>query len=56
MFLSALEADRDAFTARHPKVTADTGGARILPSVPMKPESEDHVHRLHEQVTRLARS
>ncbi|MFH9984319.1 hypothetical protein [Streptomyces luteogriseus] len=56
MFLSALEADRDAFTARHPKVTAGTDTARILPSVLMKPDSEDPVHRLHEQVTRLARS
>ncbi|MEU1917115.1 hypothetical protein [Streptomyces massasporeus] len=56
VFLSTLKADRDAFTARHPKVTADADGARILRSVLMKPESEDHVHRLHERVTRLARS
>ncbi|MFF5313042.1 hypothetical protein [Streptomyces massasporeus] len=56
VFLSTLKADRDAFTARHAKVTADADGARILRSVLMKPEAEDHVHRLHERVTRLARS
>ncbi|WP_248502487.1 hypothetical protein [Streptomyces sp. D2-8] len=56
VFLSTLKAGRDAFTTRHPKVTADADGARILRSVLMKPESEDHVHRLHDQVVRLARS
>ncbi|MFJ4081697.1 pyridoxal phosphate-dependent decarboxylase family protein [Streptomyces iakyrus] len=55
VFLSTLKADRDAFAARHPEVTADADGARILRSVLMKPESEDHVQRLHDQVTRLAR-
>jgi glutamate/tyrosine decarboxylase-like PLP-dependent enzyme len=55
VFLSTLKADRDAFTARHPKVSADADGARILRSVLMKPESEDHVQRLHDQVTRLVR-
>ncbi|GGN04839.1 pyridoxal phosphate-dependent decarboxylase family protein [Streptomyces fuscichromogenes] len=55
VFLSTLKADRDAFGARHPKITADADGARILRSVLMKPESEDHVEYLHDRVERLAR-
>ncbi|GAP46432.1 L-2,4-diaminobutyrate decarboxylase [Streptomyces azureus] len=55
VFLSTLKADREAFTARHPKVTADAEGARILRSVLMKPESELHVERLHDRVEQLTR-
>lgn len=54
VFLSTLKADREAFTARHPKLTADADGARILRSVLMKPESEQHVERLHDRVEQLA--
>jgi hypothetical protein len=39
VFLSTLKAGREAFTARHPGITADTDGARVLRSVLMKPES-----------------
>ncbi|MET9871691.1 aspartate aminotransferase family protein, partial [Streptomyces sp. NPDC006386] len=56
VFLSTLRADREAFTARHPKVDADADGARILRSVLMKPESEHHVEHLHDRVERLTRS
>jgi glutamate/tyrosine decarboxylase-like PLP-dependent enzyme len=56
VFLSTLKADREAFTARHPKVTADAEGARILRSVLMKPESELYVERLHDRVERLTRA
>ncbi|MEU0387696.1 pyridoxal phosphate-dependent decarboxylase family protein [Streptomyces chartreusis] len=56
VFLSTLKADREAFAARHPKVTADADGARILRSVLMKPESEHHVERLHDRVVRLTRA
>ncbi|WP_225877081.1 hypothetical protein [Streptomyces resistomycificus] len=56
VFLSTLRAGRDAFTARHPGITADADGARILRSVLMKPESEQHIERIHEQVEQLARS
>ncbi|MDO0938161.1 aminotransferase class I/II-fold pyridoxal phosphate-dependent enzyme [Streptomyces sp. DG2A-72] len=56
VFLSTLRADREAFTARHPKITADADGARILRSVLMKPESEHHVDDIHHQVERLTRS
>jgi glutamate/tyrosine decarboxylase-like PLP-dependent enzyme len=54
VFLSTLRADSEAFAARHPKVTVDADGARILRSVLMKPESEHHVEHLHQQVERLA--
>jgi hypothetical protein len=56
VFLSTLKADREAFTARHPKVTADAEGARILRSVPMKPESEHYVERLHDRAERLTQA
>ncbi|MCH5677249.1 hypothetical protein [Streptomyces gilvus] len=55
MFLSTLRAGREAFTARHPKITAGADGARILRSVLMKPESEHHVEDPHRRVERLAR-
>ncbi|OIJ94870.1 pyridoxal phosphate-dependent decarboxylase family protein [Streptomyces colonosanans] len=55
VFLSTLKADREAFTARHPKITADADGARILRSVLMKPEAEDHVERIHTRVEQLVR-
>jgi glutamate/tyrosine decarboxylase-like PLP-dependent enzyme len=56
VFLSTLKADREAFAARHPKITADGDGARILRSVLMKPESEDHVGYLHSRVEQLTRT
>ncbi|WP_180687402.1 pyridoxal phosphate-dependent decarboxylase family protein [Streptomyces gossypiisoli] len=56
VFLSTLKADREAFTARHPKITAEADSARILRSVLMKPESEHHVEHIHHQVERLTRS
>ncbi|MFI6061513.1 pyridoxal phosphate-dependent decarboxylase family protein [Streptomyces sp. NPDC051286] len=55
VFLSTLKAGSEAFTARHPKITADADGARILRSVLMKPESEHHVERLHARVEEIAR-
>jgi glutamate/tyrosine decarboxylase-like PLP-dependent enzyme len=55
VFLSTLRADAGAFLARHGSVQADAAGARILRSVLMKPEAEDHVPRLHERVEQLAR-
>jgi glutamate/tyrosine decarboxylase-like PLP-dependent enzyme len=56
VFLSTLRADREAFTARHPKITTDADSARILRSVLMKPESEHHVEHIHHQVERLTPS
>jgi hypothetical protein len=54
VFLSTLRVTAGAMAARHPKVTPDADGARILRSVLMKPESEDWVDRLHSLVTALA--
>ncbi|WP_406327821.1 pyridoxal phosphate-dependent decarboxylase family protein [Streptomyces sp. NBC_00203] len=56
IFLSTLKADREAFTARHSKITADADGARILRSVLMKPESEHHVEHLHHRIEQLAQT
>ncbi|MGW3038182.1 pyridoxal phosphate-dependent decarboxylase family protein [Streptomyces sp. NPDC001178] len=56
VYVSTLKAGQEAFTARHPKITADTDGARILRSVLMKPESEHHVEHLHNRLEQLTRS
>ncbi|MPY59264.1 pyridoxal phosphate-dependent decarboxylase family protein [Streptomyces spongiae] len=56
VFLSTLRADREAFTARHPQITADVDGARILRSVLMKPESEHYVEHLHDRIEHLAQA
>ncbi|MDH6432094.1 hypothetical protein M2158_000571 [Streptomyces sp. SAI-144] len=56
VFLSTLRADREAFRARHPKLTADADGARVLRSVLMKPDSEHHVEHVHARVEQLARA
>ncbi|MFB6931337.1 pyridoxal phosphate-dependent decarboxylase family protein [Streptomyces chartreusis] len=56
VFLSTLRIGADRLTARHPKLTADIDGARILRSVLMKPESEDYVDRLHRRLEQLART
>jgi glutamate/tyrosine decarboxylase-like PLP-dependent enzyme len=55
VFLSTLRLSAERFTARHPKVTADADGARILRSVLMKPESETYVEHLHQRLEQLAR-
>lgn len=56
VFLSTLRIGADRLTARHPKLTPDADGARILRSVLMKPESEDYVDRLHQRLEQLARA
>ncbi|MFI5685519.1 pyridoxal phosphate-dependent decarboxylase family protein [Streptomyces sp. NPDC051636] len=56
VFLSTLKANREAFAARHPKITADAADARILRSALMKPESELHIERVHTRVEQIARS
>ncbi|HSR82730.1 MAG TPA: aminotransferase class I/II-fold pyridoxal phosphate-dependent enzyme [Streptosporangiaceae bacterium] len=54
VFLSTLRVTSDAMARRHPGIAADTGGARVLRSVLMKPEHEAYVARLHERIERLA--
>jgi glutamate/tyrosine decarboxylase-like PLP-dependent enzyme len=56
VFLSTLRVGARRFAARHPKVTTDADGARILRSVLMKPESETYVEHLHRRLQQLARS
>ncbi|MFJ1561946.1 pyridoxal phosphate-dependent decarboxylase family protein [Streptomyces mirabilis] len=55
VFLSTLRVGSEAMAARHPKITADADGARILRSVLMKPESEDYVDHLHHRLEQLVR-
>lgn len=55
VFLSTLRVGAERFTARHPDITADADGARILRSVLMKPESETCIEELHRRVEQLAR-
>jgi len=54
VFLSTLQVSAGEFARRHPAVTADRDGARILRSVLMKPEAHSHVARLHARVEQLA--
>jgi glutamate/tyrosine decarboxylase-like PLP-dependent enzyme len=54
VYLSTLRVTADAFARRHPGVTADRDGTRILRSVLMKPESDSFVTELHARVERLA--
>jgi glutamate/tyrosine decarboxylase-like PLP-dependent enzyme len=54
VFLSVLKVGAADFARRHPGVTADVDGARLLRSVLMKPESEARVDRLHRRVEALA--
>jgi len=56
VFVSTLRVTADAFARRHPGISADADGARILRSVLMKPESETHVGQLHDRLQRLAAS
>jgi glutamate/tyrosine decarboxylase-like PLP-dependent enzyme len=55
VFLSTLRVSADAFRRRHPAIAADSGEARILRSVLMKPEHEAFVPRLHARLEKLAR-
>jgi glutamate/tyrosine decarboxylase-like PLP-dependent enzyme len=54
VFLSTLRVTADALARRHPGVTRDREGARILRSVLMKPESESYLGELHSRVEHLA--
>jgi len=53
VFVSTLTVGADAMVRRHPGIVADAERARILRSVLMKPESEEHVSRLHARVEEL---
>jgi glutamate/tyrosine decarboxylase-like PLP-dependent enzyme len=53
-FLSTLRVTAAGMSRRHPGVTADQDGARILRSVLMKPEARGYVTELHARVEELA--
>jgi glutamate/tyrosine decarboxylase-like PLP-dependent enzyme len=53
-FLSTLRVTAAGMSRRHPGVTADQEGARILRSVLMKPEARGYVTELHARVEELA--
>jgi glutamate/tyrosine decarboxylase-like PLP-dependent enzyme len=53
VYLSTMRVTAEAMTARHPGVTADTDGGRILRSVLMKPEEEYYVEQLHSRLSGL---
>ncbi len=54
VYLSTLRVTAEALGRRHSGIAADSGAARILRSVLMKPEHETYVPVLHERVARLA--
>jgi glutamate/tyrosine decarboxylase-like PLP-dependent enzyme len=54
VFLSTLRVTAAGMARRHPGITADRDGARILRSVLMKPEARGYVGELHARVENLA--
>lgn len=54
LFLSLLRVDADSFARRHPQIHADAEEARILRSVLLKPEAENHLDRLCARIEQLA--
>jgi hypothetical protein len=54
VYLSTLRVTSHEFARRHPGVSADRDGARILRSVLMKPECEGYASTLHARIERLA--
>ena len=54
VFLSTLRVTAAGMSQRHPGIEADAGGARILRSVLMKPETEGYVGELHARAEQLA--
>ena len=54
VFLSTLRVTAAGMSQRHPGIEADAGGARILRSVLMKPETQGYVGELQARVEQLA--
>ena len=54
VFLSTLRVTAAGMSRRHPGIEADAGGAQILRSVLMKPETERYVGELHARAEQLA--
>jgi glutamate/tyrosine decarboxylase-like PLP-dependent enzyme len=54
VYLSTLKVTASAFASRHPEVTADREGTRLLRSVLMKPEAQGYIGELHTRIEQLA--
>jgi len=53
LFVATYTVDAAALAARGHRVVADVPRGRILRSVLMKPETEEHLPQLHQQVLDL---
>jgi len=53
LFVATYTVDAAALAARGHRVVADVPHGRILRSVLMKPETEEHLPQLHQQVLDL---
>ena len=53
LFVATYTVDGASLAARGHQVAADAASGRILRSVLMKPETEQHVPALHQQVLNL---
>jgi hypothetical protein len=54
VYLSTLKVTASAFASRHPEVTPDREGTRLLRSVLMKPEAQGYIGELHSRIEQLA--
>ena len=54
VYLSVARVTAESLHRRHPDIAAAEGTVRVLRSVLMKPEHEDHVGEIHQRLVRLA--
>jgi len=54
VYLSLARVTAESLHRRHPDIAAAEGTVRVLRSVLMKPEHEDHVEGIHQRLVRLA--
>ncbi len=54
VYLSVARVSAASLHRRHPDIAVGEGTVRVLRSVLMKPEHEDHVEEIHERLVRLA--
>jgi len=54
VYLSVARVTAESLHRRHPDIATGEGTVRVLRSVLMKPEHEDHVEEIHQRLVRLA--
>jgi hypothetical protein len=54
VYLSVARVTAESLHRRHPDIATGEGTVRVLRSVLMKPEHEDHVEGIHQRLARLA--